>query len=646
MSQRWWAAARLAVLALPVGLALVQIGRLQVLGTDRHLLVGVAALALCLPPHLWHLWWGLRGQRPRGAHWSLAAMAVVNVVALVLAGPILIYLIALLATSAVVVLPVRWAALTLATCAAAAVAALALPAAASLQETTFGAGWYVAYTVVFQTVLLSSLVWLVAAAHQLQVTRSALVAARAERERTGLASGVATTLSAGLDEILERASAARRTTTPLAVQSVVDSAATTLDRLRVTVADARASGPSTWSGEEQAALGPVADYFVSRRARSIAVMLYAVVLAFPLVKTLIELESASWLWWAGATVMWALAAVPTALIAWRHAQGRPSWVPAFRPVAVGALLLVVSVWLVGVAIGGDVWNQVGWFAGATAVLLLPWRWGAAVTLLIIGGMIAVDLQGLASSSAWTLLVWGTYVVALAVEAVAALVASSTLVRLVDQLTETRRRLADHAADEQRWQLTSEVHDVLGQTLTAICLKGDLARRLLDVDQARARVELDELAQLAHQQVDQAAAVLDGQVADAETSTPRHTIRRLREAGITVTVGGPLSTCVEDPDLPEVFTWVLREAATNVLRHSDARRVTIATDRSPGIDRLHVSNDGVHYDGTEVPPMGNGLRGLARRVESEGGQLTVQVVEPDGYQLTVSLPASSAVAAGA
>ena len=50
--------------------------------------------------------------------------------------------------------------------------------------------------------------------------------------------------------------------------------------------------------------------------------------------------------------------------------------------------------------------------------------------------------------------------------------------MVAELDRTRDALAFEAANAERLRLSSDVHDVLGHSLTAISLKADLARRLL------------------------------------------------------------------------------------------------------------------------------------------------------------------------
>jgi two-component system sensor histidine kinase DesK len=77
-----------------------------------------------------------------------------------------------------------------------------------------------------------------------------------------------------------------------------------------------------------------------------------------------------------------------------------------------------------------------------------------------------------------------------------LTGSAYFVRLIGQLEAARVALAEHAVRAERRRLSGDLHDVLSQTLTAITLKGDLARRMVDRDRALALAELDAVVALA------------------------------------------------------------------------------------------------------------------------------------------------------
>ena len=176
----------------------------------------------------------------------------------------------------------------------------------------------------------------------------------------------------------------------------------------------------------------------------------------------------------------------------------------------------------------------------------------------------------------------------------------------------------------------DVHDILGHSLTVITIKTQLASRLLDVDVEKARSELIDIERLARDALAGVretvgglrAVTLAGEIANARTA--------LSAAGIRA-------------DLPEtvdvsalrgqVFGWVLREAVTNVVRHSGAATCVVRV--SP--DRIEISDDGTGFTGSP-DTAGAGLRGLAERVAGAGGSLQVDASPSGGARVVAEFPA--------
>jgi two-component system sensor histidine kinase DesK len=174
--------------------------------------------------------------------------------------------------------------------------------------------------------------------------------------------------------------------------------------------------------------------------------------------------------------------------------------------------------------------------------------------------------------------------------------------------------------EERERVARDVHDVLGHSLTVVTVKAELAERLVDLDPARAKAELAEIQALSRQALAEIRATVGGlrgarlgdELASARTA--------LAGAGIEAHV--PADPAAVDPRHRIVLAWVLREATTNVVRHSDADECWVELDTN----RLTVRDDG---RGIDARPEGNGIRGLRERVEAAGGALTL-TTGPDGH----------------
>src|SRR5690606_543184 len=126
--------------------------------------------------------------------------------------------------------------------------------------------------------------------------------------------------------------------------------------------------------------------------------------------------------------------------------------------------------------------------------------------------------------------------------------------------------------EERERVARDVHDVLGHSLTVVSVKAELAERLVDVDPARARAELVEIQSLTREALAEIRATVSGlrvarlgdELVAARTA--------LTGAGIEADL--PENPDVVDPRHRIVVAWVLREAVTNVVRHSGATRCTV------------------------------------------------------------------------
>jgi two-component system sensor histidine kinase DesK len=103
-----------------------------------------------------------------------------------------------------------------------------------------------------------------------------------------------------------------------------------------------------------------------------------------------------------------------------------------------------------------------------------------------------------------------------------------------------------------------------------------------------------------------------------------------------------------PEAAGPFAWVVRESATNILRHSTATWCTVTLRSADGSAVLEVVNDGV---GAAAEPGGTGLAGLAERLTAVGGstgdgRFLVRAVAPAAPPFTAASPVSPALPASA
>lgn len=213
-----------------------------------------------------------------------------------------------------------------------------------------------------------------------------------------------------------------------------------------------------------------------------------------------------------------------------------------------------------------------------------------------------------------------------------------------RLDEARRLEAELAVREERLRFAADLHDIQGHHLQVIALKGELAARLVEVDPARATVELKDIRRLAADALGDTRAVVQGYRRTTLDDEIANATRVLAAAGIDARLtpaAGAVAAGLNDP-ARHLLGLVMREATTNVLRHSRAGHAEVEYRVADGLARLRVSNDGVedHAGGSE----GTGLRGLAERLEAAGGELTWQR-EGDRFLVMAALPTRSSSGPG-
>ncbi len=248
-----------------------------------------------------------------------------------------------------------------------------------------------------------------------------------------------------------------------------------------------------------------------------------------------------------------------------------------------AILMFVPVFIV-----------VGTTGGIGSISAVDWRWPIALLLLVRG--LGLDMIGMARMGS-----------------------------AMRALHTTRRELARLQVEEERLRLARDLHDLLGQTLSMITLKSELARHLIKEEPDRCVQELSEIERVA-----------------------RQTLREVREA-----VAGyrqpQLSSELLPPEISAVLAWTVREGVTNVIRHSRARHCLIRLTQQDGRVWAEVINDGGAHvqEGSLSGRPGLGLAGLRERVSALGGHMEAGPLTLSGkehFRVRVELPINPGVEA--
>ena len=206
----------------------------------------------------------------------------------------------------------------------------------------------------------------------------------------------------------------------------------------------------------------------------------------------------------------------------------------------------------------------------------------------------------------------------------------------DELLAAREELANLAVVNERLRIARDLHDLLGHSLTVIRAKSELASRLGESDPARAAQEMAEVESVARQ------ALVD--VREAVTSYRRPTLAGERaNARVALAAAGITADFTDDavalsPDADETLAWVLREAVTNVVRHSGAMRCHVRTAYDGDGVRLEVIDEGT--GAAAANGSGSGLSGIRERLAAVGGTLEAGALPNGGFGVVARVPVHS------
>ncbi|MGW2837663.1 GAF domain-containing sensor histidine kinase [Streptomyces sp. NPDC001493] len=198
--------------------------------------------------------------------------------------------------------------------------------------------------------------------------------------------------------------------------------------------------------------------------------------------------------------------------------------------------------------------------------------------------------------------------------------------------------------EERSRLAHELHDAVSQKLFSLRLTAQAAAALVDRDPARAKGELQQVAALAAEAVDELRAAVvelrpaaldeDGLVATLRTQV--QVLDRAQSARVTFESHGVRALPAAQE---EALLRVAQEALHNALRHSGGARVTVALTRRGAGTVLRITDDGQGFDPTAVRQAGRhlGLVSMSHRAHSVGGTLSVESAPGKGATIEMEVP---------
>ena len=215
------------------------------------------------------------------------------------------------------------------------------------------------------------------------------------------------------------------------------------------------------------------------------------------------------------------------------------------------------------------------------------------------------------------------------------------------------RQSAQAAEQERTRIARELHDVVAHHVSLIAVQSEAAASLLPDRPEQARRSVDVIGETARQaltELRRLLGVLRRPPARLETAPAASlgelgdVLDQVRGTGLPVdfqVVGTPVPLA---PGVDLTAYRIVQEALTNTIRHARAARAAVTLCYEPGYVTVSVTDSGHGTRAGRPGPRrtgtgssGLGLAGIAERVASCGGNLTVGPTQADGFAVTARLP---------
>ncbi|MCM2983918.1 sensor histidine kinase [Niallia circulans] len=186
-----------------------------------------------------------------------------------------------------------------------------------------------------------------------------------------------------------------------------------------------------------------------------------------------------------------------------------------------------------------------------------------------------------------------------------------------QLDIANEQISHLVKREERMRIARDLHDTLGHTLSLLTLKSQLIAKMVPAQPDSAIQEAKEMESISRSALKQVREL----VSDMRAITIREAIVEIQTALQTAEIESELAIELEDGEVPlltqNIISLCLKEAVTNIIRHSAATISKVSIQQRIGEIELIVQDNGKGVKGDET--QGNGLKGMRERLELVDGK---------------------------
>ncbi|HEY2494158.1 MAG TPA: sensor histidine kinase [Paenibacillus sp.] len=208
-------------------------------------------------------------------------------------------------------------------------------------------------------------------------------------------------------------------------------------------------------------------------------------------------------------------------------------------------------------------------------------------------------------------------------------------KLQEQLEDANKRISELVKLEERQRIARDLHDTLGQKLSLIGLKSDLAGKLITKNPSQAQIEINDVRQTARTALKEVREMVT-QMRGTRLPDELFRIRQiLKAAEIDFTFEGDTNLTNTSLMNENVISMCLKEAVTNIVKHSSASTCSIVIEPTRSGLVVKLKDDGVGLADESIYSRGNGLRGMRERLEFVNGSM--EITSDMGTMIIIRVP---------
>lgn len=208
-------------------------------------------------------------------------------------------------------------------------------------------------------------------------------------------------------------------------------------------------------------------------------------------------------------------------------------------------------------------------------------------------------------------------------------------QLEEKLVDANKRISELVKLEERQRIARDLHDTLGQKLSLIGLKSDLARKLITKDAEQAQNELRDVQQTARTALNEVRKIVS-QMRGIRIKDELIRVKQILVAA-QIEFESDLDLTLTNVSLltENIVSMCLKEAVTNVVKHSKATTCSISLHQTNNEIIILVKDNGIGCTSKENFSKGYGLIGMRERLEFVNGSL--EVLNQNGTTLMMKVP---------